>query len=186
MGVPIKDQANQGKLQDTCKQALGADTCSPEYLLKQEPCSCYDIKRAESNIPNHSWVSVSCFFSVASGRRPPLLHQEHPQWGSVQSWPVHLTLNVNLEALITSMILNAAQLMSYPNICNCGEDRQQFAPTSPTPCPGLQENKCHPPLNMQASRGTHAWGSSLLMSVSSHVEPWGQASDRHPEGEHLC
>lgn len=30
------------------------------------------------------------------------------------------TLNVNLEALITSMILKAAQLMSYPSICNCG------------------------------------------------------------------
>lgn len=32
-----------------------------------------------------------------------------------------LTLNVNLEALITSMMLKAAQLMSYPNICNCWE-----------------------------------------------------------------
>lgn len=33
--------------------------------------------------------------------------------------PWALTLNVNLEALMTSMMLKAAQLMSYPSICNC-------------------------------------------------------------------
>lgn len=54
--------------------------------------------------------------------------------------PPRLTLNVNLEALITSMMLKAAQLMSYPNICNCRKDRhrrlQAHAEAGcPTPCP---------------------------------------------------
>ncbi|KAK2086937.1 hypothetical protein P7K49_032844 [Saguinus oedipus] len=38
----------------------------------------------------------------------------------IVAWPSqNLTLKVNLEALMTSMMLKAAQLMSYPSICNC-------------------------------------------------------------------
>ena len=43
--------------------------------------------------------------------------------GKYSKNPNPLTLNVNFEELITSTILKAAQLTSYPNICNCSQKR---------------------------------------------------------------
>lgn len=43
---------------------------------------------------------------------------------SVQNFSF-LTLYVNLEELITSTMLNAAQLTSYPSICNCTKNKKK-------------------------------------------------------------
>lgn len=65
-----------------------------------------------------SHTLVSAERGLTPSRPPPVT----TRFGS-QGKLDYLTLNVNLEALITSMMLKAAQLMSYPSICNCWKDR---------------------------------------------------------------